>query len=141
MSQRAKIGVDNFRQGFNCAQSVLLAFEDLVNIDKNTLLNIGVALGGGFARTRNLCGAVNAMGIVYGLVVKPDKAKAYAEMQDPINEIKSIFGSINCCEMLKGVSVTSGFVPQERTETYYATRPCEKVVEKSILALEKILYN
>lgn len=139
MIDRAKIGIDTFRQGYNCCQAVLVAFEDMVDIDKELLLNIGSALGGGFARTRNLCGAVNAMGIVYGLVKKTDKVQAYKELQLPIEEFKQKFSSINCSEILKGVEVTSGFVPEERTPKYYATRPCEFVVEHCIRVIEKYL--
>ncbi len=139
MIDRAKIGIDTFREGYNCSQSVLVAFEDVVSLSKEQLLDIGVALGGGFARTRNLCGAVNAMGIIYGLVKKVDKAQAYKEMQAPIEAFKKRFSSINCSEILKGVEVTSGFIPEDRTEKYYATRPCEFVVEYSIKLIQNLL--
>lgn len=139
MIDRAKKGVDLFREGYNCCQAVLGAFEDLVNLPKETLLNIGSALGGGFGRTRNLCGAVNAMGIVYGLIKKVDKKQAYADMKTPIDEFCSIYGSVNCKEILKGVPVTAGVVPEERTEKYYATRPCERVVEDAIKIISKLV--
>jgi len=140
MSNRAKIGVEAFREGYNCSQSVLVAFEDLISLNKQQLLDIGSALGGGFARTRNLCGAVNAMGIIFGLIRKVDKAEAYKEMQPLINDFTNKFSSINCKEILKGVEVTSGFVPEQRTENYYATRPCEFVVEYCINLLCKYLF-
>jgi len=139
MIDRAKLGINAFRQGYNCSQSVLVAFEDIVSLNKEQLLSIGASLGGGFARTRNLCGAVNAMGIIYGLVKKVDKAVAYKDMQEPINEFISVFSSINCKDILKGVEVTKGFVPEERTKKYYATRPCEYVVEFCIRTIEKYL--
>ena len=75
MIDRAKLGVNAFRQGYNCSQSVLVAFEDIVSLNREQLLSIGASLGGGFARTRNLCGAVNAMGIIYGLVKKHKDGK------------------------------------------------------------------
>ncbi len=139
MIDRAKKGVDCFREGYNCCQAVLIAYEDLIGLPKDLLLNIGTALGGGFSRTRNLCGAVNAMGIVYGLIKKVDKKQAYAEMKAPLEEFSSIYKSINCKDILKGVPVTEGVIPEERTEKYYATRPCEKVVEDAIKIIFKYI--
>jgi len=72
MNERVKIAVDSFRNGYNCAQSVLVAFSDLTGFKSEDLLAMGSALGGGFCRTRNLCGAVNAVGILYGLITKTD---------------------------------------------------------------------
>ena len=135
-------GVDYFKSGYNCAQAVLLAFEDDINLPQETLLKIGSSLGGGFARTRNLCGAVNGMGIVYGLLSNTtDKAIAYQEMQDLINDFKSIFKDINCNQLLKNVEVTTGFIPEERTDEYYKKRPCAKVVACCVAILEKRLLN
>ncbi len=139
MKDRVIKGVNCFRKGYNCCQAVLVAFEDLVSLPEEILLNIGSALGGGFARTRNLCGAVNAMGIVYGLVKKVDKKQSYAEMKPIIENFTSIYKSINCGEILKGVPVTDGVVPEERTEKYYAVRPCEKIVEDAIKIVLKYL--
>ena len=139
---RIEKGVDYFKMGYNCAQAVLLAFEDDLNLPQETLLKIGAGLGAGFARTRNLCGAVNGMGIVYGLLTNTtDKAKAYQEMQDLISDFTSIFKDINCGQLLKNVEVTPGFIPQERTDDYYKTRPCAKVVACCIGILEKRLIN
>lgn len=136
---RVKKGVDCFRQSYNCCQAVLVAFEDLINLPKEVLYNIGAGLGGGFARTRNLCGAVNAMGIVYGLIKKTDKKQAYADLQIPIDRFIQKYKSINCRDILKGVTVTDGCVPEERTEQYYATRPCERVIEDAIKLISELL--
>lgn len=140
MNERVKIAVDSFRNGYNCAQSVLVAFSDLTGFKSEDLLNMGSALGGGFCRTRNLCGAVNAVGILYGLITKTDdKAKAYGEMQTMIANFLMKYGSLNCGDLLKGVSVTKGCVPQERTEQYYAERPCERIIEDCVKILQEYL--
>lgn len=141
IEDRVKKGVDCFRQSYNCCQAVLVAFEDEIPLSRDVLLNIGRGLGGGFARTRNLCGAVNAMGIVYGLIIKSDKKQAYADLQIPIEEFTQKYSSINCKDILKGVPITKGVVPEERTERYYATRPCERVVEDAIRIISKLVEN
>ena len=57
-----------FKEGYNCAQAVIMAFSDVLPIDEQLLLKISSAFGGGFARTRNLCGAVAGIGMVLGVL-------------------------------------------------------------------------
>lgn len=135
---RTTKAVECFKKGFNCAQSVLVAFSDVVNLSDDMLLEMGSALGGGYARTRNLCGAVNAMGIIYGLATScKDKAKAYDEMQDVIDKFLEAYKNVNCAELLKGIRLTKGVIPQERTDEYYQQRPCLKIVEDCVKLLEE----
>lgn len=137
---RVTKAVELFENGYNCAQSVLCAFSDIVNINEDVLLSMGSALGGGYARTRNLCGAVNAIGIIYGLATScKDKSIAYIEMQDIIKSILEKYQTINCSELLKGVKVTKGAVPQERTTEYYKSRPCLNIIEDCVKLLQEKL--
>ena len=139
---RERKAVDYFRKGYNCAQSVLLAFENDVQLDAHSLSAMGSSLGAGFARSRNLCGAVNAMGILYGLSTgNDDKASAYQAVDKMVKEFEAIYSNVNCGSILKGVTVTPGLIPQERTKEYYAKRPCEKVVEDCVLILENNLFD
>ena len=39
-----------FMEGYNCCQAVLLAFEDLLEADRVTLLRMSSGFGGGIAR-------------------------------------------------------------------------------------------
>lgn len=59
---------DNFRKGYNCCQSVLLTFQDILQLNEQTILKIGSGLGGGLARMREVCGCVSAMGIIAGFI-------------------------------------------------------------------------
>ena len=142
MDRRVK-GVDLFKQGYNCAQSVVFAFEDVLGIDKETLLKITSAFGGGFARTRNLCGTVSGMGMVIGLLhkdiddVEENKKLVYKETREVADRFKELNGYINCGELLKNIkNITSDYVPDKRTEEYYKVRPCTKFVYEAIGLLE-----
>ena len=57
-----------FTQGYNCAQSVVLAFADELDADEATLARLSSSFGGGFGRMREVCGAVSCMAIVLGLL-------------------------------------------------------------------------
>ena len=56
-SQKA---TEYFKQGYNCAQSVLLAFAPDLNMDNDTALKLASSFGGGMGRLREVCGAVSA---------------------------------------------------------------------------------
>lgn len=140
-----------FIKGYNCAQSVVLAFEDLIPIDKETLINLSAGFGGGFGRTRNLCGAVSAMAIVLGVLqdksfgddkeeIANSKKEIYKRISDLDAQFKEINGSDNCAVLLANVkNLTAGSVPEERTEKYYKVRPCVKFVEDSVKLIKKEL--
>ena len=48
--------MQNFKNGYNCAQAVLLAFSDELEIDEKTLALISSSFGGGMGRMREVCG-------------------------------------------------------------------------------------
>ncbi len=135
-----------FKEGYNCCQSVVLAFEDILPLSRRQLIGVSVGFGGGFGRTRNLCGAVSAFAIVLGLVLphgddpKTDKADMYKKLQNLDTEFKALNNSDNCGQLLINVkNLTEGYVPQERDEEYYKVRPCVKFVLDSVELLEKEL--
>ena len=145
-SERIQSGYENFKKGYNCCQSVVLAFADILGLDKKTLLAVSVGFGGGFGRTRNLCGAVSAYAIVLGLYRNhdsdphKDKAAIYKEVQYLVAKFKERNGSDNCGELLKNVkNLTAGYEPQVRDDEYYRVRPCVKFVTDSIEILNDYL--
>ena len=104
MSARAEQAEQFFREGYNCAQAVAAAFDDVTGYDRETLLKASCAFGGGFAGSRNICGAVSAMGIVTGLA-KADgspaaKRAVYPLVQDLNARFASQLGSIVCADLL-----------------------------------------
>ena len=143
---RKKKAYELFKQGYNCAQSVVVAFEDVLGLDRQTLLNVSVGFGGGFGRTRNLCGAVSAFAIVLGLYLphsdKPmeDKADIYKRIQMLSAEFKARNASDNCGVLLQNVkNLTTGYEPQVRDEEYYKVRPCIKFVLDSVEILDNYI--
>jgi len=57
-----------FKEGYNCAQAVVSAFSDELEIDKETVLRLTSSFGGGMGRLREVCGAVSGMFMVAGLL-------------------------------------------------------------------------
>ncbi len=124
-----------FVDGYNCTQALVLAFEDVLDIDRDTLLKISSSFGGGMGRLREVCGAVSGMFMVAGLLrgyTTPGDLEAKKEHYALIQRLAAKFrekrGSIVCRELLGAKLATTSPTPDERTPEYYKTRPCARIV-------------
>ena len=66
-----------FKEGYNCAQAVFLAFLDLTGFDEKTALRLAAPFGGGLVRQREVCGAVSGMCMAAGILF------GYSDPQNP----------------------------------------------------------
>ena len=143
---KEKQAMNYFREGYSCAQAVLLAFCAETGLTKEQAAMLAAPFGGGMGRLREVCGAFSAalmvMGILEG-VASPDdeqaKADQYAEVQRWAKTFAEQNGSIICRDLLKDVSTTQGSTPQPRTEEYYAQRPCMAIVGRAAAMVENFL--
>ena len=146
---RALIAKELFKKGYACSQAVVLAFNDLINIDKDELAKISLPLGGGLGRLRLTCGAVSGMALVVGaLFSKSDldsdnKILVYEIVQKLVKEFEEMNKTIICKELLENASlkVEVKGKPEQRNETYYKSRPCEEIVFSAALILENFLVE
>lgn len=135
VNKRAEQAVAYFKQGYNCAQSVYMAYADLFDLDVNLAAKIIAPLGGGMGRLREVCGAVSGMFLVAGLKHPADnptdheaKTRNYAAVQRLAEKFKQENGSIVCRDLL-GLNVKKEDpTPEPRTEAYYKKRPCAEYV-------------
>lgn len=140
--------IDNFKSGYNCAQSVFLAFAEDFGLDKETALKLSSSFGGGMGRLREVCGAVSSMFAIAGLkegYISPtdDEAKAthYKLIQDLAEIFKTKYGTIICRELLKLPEGADSPIPSKRTDEYYQVRPCEAFVRYASEIIEKELLK
>ena len=123
-----------FLGGYNCAQSVVVAFSDLTGLDKDFSAKFASSFGGGMGRMREVCGAVSGMLMVAGLLYgytdpgEEDRNKKahYQLVQYLAGKFREEVGSIVCREILK--NPPSDPNPSPRTAEYYAIRPCARMV-------------
>lgn len=140
---RAEQAAELFAGGYNCAQAVALAFCDLTGFSKEQTAKMLAAFGGGFGRLREVCGAVSGMTFVYGCLYgyeapNPEaQMKVYETEQALAAQFKEKAGSIVCREILK--NPPSAPVPSPRTEEYYASRPCVRMVYTAANILESYI--
>lgn len=124
---------DLFLGGYNCAQSVVVAFCDVTGLDKDFSARMASSFGGGMGRLREVCGAVSGMLMVLGLLYGYDtpgddisKKAQYRDVQALCGQFREEVGSIVCREILKNPSTDP--TPSPRTAEYYAVRPCARMV-------------
>ncbi len=122
-----------FLQGYNCAQSVAVAFCDVTGLSESQSARMVSAFGGGMGRMREVCGAVSGMYFVlswlYGYDTPGDdkrKMVLYRQVQELAGKFREENGSIVCREILK--NPPSDPNPTPRTAEFYAKRPCAKLV-------------
>lgn len=137
-----------FKDGYNCAQAVLLAFSDVTGLDDDTATKLASSFGGGLGRMREVCGAVSGAAMVLGIVKgysdpKNFEAKKahYKLIQDFAERFKTKNGSIICRELLSGVKTVENGVPEKRTDGYYKKRPCPLLVKDAAEIVENILFS
>ncbi len=137
-----------FRSGFSCSQSVAGAFSDLVldKISEEDLLNLASPFGGGFARKRDLCGAVSGLGIVFGLLFgthsAEEKMKTYEAASSLTDRFLERYENIVCSNLLDlkpDFSKTPREVPltEEEIATYHW--PCIDYVRGAAQIFEAYL--
>ena len=143
---RREAAMANFMKGYNCSQSVVLAFADMIDIDDATLSKLSSSFGGGMGRLREVCGSVSGMFMVAGLLYGYDgpetgqvKADHYARIQELAKRFEEKHGSIVCRELL-GLSVRHDIpVPEARTSEYYKKRPCPEIIGDAAEILEQFI--
>lgn len=135
VNERADRAENYFRAGYNCAQSVYMAYADLFGMSTDLAAKVSAPLGGGMGRLREVCGACSGMFLVAGLAVPVDnpadkaaKTANYALVQQLAAEFRTQNGSIICRELLGLDHKHDAPTPAERTPDYYQKRPCVELV-------------
>ena len=133
-----------FLDGYNCTQSVLLSYQEELQLDREALLKMGASFGGGMGRLRQVCGTVSGMfmvlGLLYGYTEPKDlegKTKHYERVQALAERFEQRNGSIVCREILGLRQKKDPPKPSERTAEYYKKRPCAKMVYDAVEILEE----
>jgi len=120
-----------FKNGYNCSQSVFLAFCDVYEMNYDTALRISSSFGAGMGRLREVCGAVSGMfmvaGMIYGYTNPKDyisKTEHYKRIQYLANKFELESGSIICRELL--------VLEKEKTVQ------CQKLEQQSIIKKDHV---
>ena len=134
-----------FMQDANCAQAVLMAFEDLTGMDAKMAYKLSAPFGGGIGRMREVCGAVSGMMMVLGLLYgyeEPgekdcNKKAHYKDVQALADKFREEVGSIICRDIMK--NPPSDPNPTPRTAEFYKQRPCVRMVMTAARLMDEFI--
>lgn len=96
---------NHFRGGYNCAEAILRAFRDSLQLElPDAALKIASGFGGGIGHAGCVCGALNASIMVLGLLqgrsdAKQDRTPVYASAEEFHHRFQAKFGA-TCCRVL-----------------------------------------
>ena len=133
-----------FTAGYNCSQSVTAAFADVMEMNEKQALRLSASFGGGFGRSREVCGAVCGgcivLGALYGYDAADDmaaKSEHYALVREFMRRFSEEDGTYICRELLGGAE--AGGEPSERTPEFYKTRPCPRLIKRAAEIIDGII--
>ena len=143
---RREMAQENFLAGYNCAQSIALAFVDVTGLDEEKLSRLSSSFGGGMGRLREVCGALSGVFMIAGLLYGYDgpetgevKAAHYQRIQELGKRFQEENGSMICRELLGLSEGADAPTPAARTKEYYEDRPCLSIVGNAAAILEEYI--
>lgn len=129
-----------FRNGYNCSQSVLMAFADR----KGKAAMTAAAFGGGMGRMQKTCGAVTGaylwFGMAYGAAGLPseiDKTKVYGRVRE-FNRIFTERNGTDQCSELLGEDLNTPEGKENIARKGLSAKVCEKCIRDAVEIIESL---
>lgn len=148
MKNRILEALEAFRNGYNCAQSVVSVYAQELGIQKNEALKLANPFGAGISYEQETCGAVTGALIVIGLKygkgengTDDDKKKTYEISRCLMNEFRGRNKSIRCRDLLDGLNMsTEEGMAEIRKQDMFRIR-CSAYIRDVIEIMEKIFAD
>jgi C_GCAxxG_C_C family probable redox protein len=138
----AEKAVSFFKAGFICSESVLMAMQDYLGLERNP--SIATGFGGGIGRKGSVCGAVTgailAINLKYGrrkLEENDIKEKAFSKALEFYNKFEEKMGSAICYDIIE-CDLTTEEGQKKFKNNNLLEEKCFKCVETSVNILLKI---
>ena len=139
--------IEAFRSGLNCAQSVLTAYTDKLNIDNSLALKISCGFGGGMGRLQETCGAVTGSYMVFGvyncnkLTNNNERKEATYSMIQKFSEKFKLINGTTDCSLLLNCDLKTEEGHRYLKENNLSEIVCEKCISDSIRIIEELLQK
>jgi C_GCAxxG_C_C family probable redox protein len=137
--------ITSFKAGLNCAQAVLTAYSDKLNLNNEIALAVSCGFGGGMGRLQETCGAVTGSYMVIGIHTcsrfsenNKRKEETYSMIQKFSEKFIKINGSTDCISLLKSDLKTEEGQRYAKENNLFETI-CEKCISDSIRIVEELI--
>jgi len=132
--------VSHFKEGYNCAQSVLLAMQEFWEVENPLEPKVASAFGGGIGRRGSLCGALTggviSIGLRYGTNAPSSdtRGKAYSMALEFYGRFEKECGSVLCRDLI-GYDLTNPEELEAARSADVFRRKCVHFIRKAVEAL------
>ncbi len=100
--QRVEMAMEGRRKGYNCAQALVAAFPDVLQLPLDVALRLSCGFGSGFGGMKKVCGVMSGMTILEGFRAEDGlmgKAGVYKVVRELGNDFYEACGSLECQEL------------------------------------------
>jgi len=142
---RSEKALKFYSQGFNCAQSVIASFADVLELDEEKAIRIASGFGGGMGRMQGTCGAVTGAFMVIGFLrgkIKNGNEISNEETNALIQEFSKRFAEIHKstnCKALICFDLNSEKGREEANKADVFNKKCASFVTTAVELLDEIL--
>ena len=144
MSVRGDIATAKFFSGYNCAQSIVYAFSDTLEIDKNLALKVACGFGAGMGRRQEVCGAVTGgimvIGFKYGRGENDERKimdLAYVKVRTLMDRFSEKHGTFICRKLVGECELTT----DEGQKLYKEKDLLHKICAPCVVSVAEILED
>lgn len=143
--KHSETAVNCFKDGYNCAQSVLSTYADRLKITKDFAFRVANGFGAGMGRKQDVCGALTGgilvLNLLYGRGENEDRQKqedTYGKTRQLMDGFEKKFTTCSCRKLLDGCDLLSP-EGQERFKSEKMIEKCHGFVAYTTELLDDIL--
>ncbi len=136
-----------FREGFNCAQSILTSFAPFIKLNEHDALRTSSAFGGGMGRQQEICGVLTGAYMVIGCLYGKTTADDDEANERTIELVKDITGRFAAlhgnthCRMLIGADLNTPEGREHIEMNDLFSKRCELYIETVCHLLKEITVS
>jgi C_GCAxxG_C_C family probable redox protein len=145
MKSKTENAIALFRGGMNCAQSIVIAFSEELDYDREMATRTSCGFGGGMGRLQETCGAVTGSFMVLGIynckkysANRDRKEATYTAIRKFNREFLDIHGTMNCRSLLN-IDLKTNEGQRILKENNLSEVVCEKCISDSINIVEGLI--
>lgn len=140
MMTRAEFAKQQQTKGANCAQSIALAYQDLVPVSPKHLFQAAEGFGGGMGQMQETCGLLTGLYMIIGLLFSDGnlekgqtKLQTYEKIRALHDAFKAELGATHCLDLLDGQkpSFKACHDPNKKDKFMTACKVFEEVLAKN----------
>jgi C_GCAxxG_C_C family probable redox protein len=147
LNEREEKALRSFRNGLNCAQSVLSAYTEELKFDSALALSLSCGFGGGMGRLQQTCGAVTGAFMVLGIYNcrkytdnKERKDKTYGMVQEFNSRFQALHGATDCRTLL-GCDLRTEEGQQRLKEHALHDTICEACIRDAVKLSDELMQS